>query len=86
MSRVNPRASSGIERSGDDRDYHGRETRQIRSRCLEELRREGFLQTYVWQDAPGTLYPQHTRATETTHVVLGRRHDLDEQCPQGGRS
>src|SRR2546429_6285360 len=25
-----------------------------------ELQRQGFLQTCVWQDAPGTFYPEHT--------------------------
>ena len=39
-------------------------------RLSEELQREGFLQTYVWQDAPGTLYPEHTHAQETAHIIL----------------
>jgi quercetin dioxygenase-like cupin family protein len=36
----------------------------------EALQREGFPQTYVWQVAPGTLYPEHTHATETAHIIL----------------
>jgi quercetin dioxygenase-like cupin family protein len=34
------------------------------------LEQEGFRQTYVWQDAPNTSYPDHTHATETAHVIL----------------
>lgn len=36
----------------------------------QQLKREGFLHTYVWQDGPGTLYPDHTHATETAHIIL----------------
>ena len=31
---------------------------------------EGFLHTYVWQDAPRAFYPDHTQPTETAHIVL----------------
>ena len=24
----------------------------------------------MWQDAPGTLYPEHTHAQETAHIIL----------------
>jgi quercetin dioxygenase-like cupin family protein len=34
------------------------------------LKREGFRQTYVWQDAPNASYPDHTHAAETAHVIL----------------
>jgi quercetin dioxygenase-like cupin family protein len=34
------------------------------------LEREGFRQTYVWQDAPNASYPDHTHPTETAHVIL----------------
>jgi uncharacterized cupin superfamily protein len=34
------------------------------------LEREGFRQTYVWQDAPNASYPDHTHATETAHIIL----------------
>ena len=34
------------------------------------LQQEGFRQTYVWQDAPNTAYPDHTHATETAHIIL----------------
>ena len=36
----------------------------------EGLRSEGFRKIYVWQDGPGTYYPEHTHATETAHIVL----------------
>jgi quercetin dioxygenase-like cupin family protein len=35
-----------------------------------QLHREGFHHTYVWQDAPGAAYPDHTHPTETAHVIL----------------
>ena len=48
-----------------------------------ELQRQGFLQTCVWQDAPGTFYPEHTHRTETAHIVLERRDELDDAWPHG---
>ena len=48
-----------------------------------ELQRQGFLQTYVWQDAPGTFYPEHTHRTETAHIVPERRDELDDAWPHG---
>jgi mannose-6-phosphate isomerase-like protein (cupin superfamily) len=35
-----------------------------------QLRSEGFLHTYVWQDGPSAFYPDHTHATETAHIIL----------------
>ena len=35
-----------------------------------QLHSEGFRTTYVWQDAPGAFYPEHTHATETAHIIL----------------
>jgi mannose-6-phosphate isomerase-like protein (cupin superfamily) len=36
----------------------------------KQLHAEGFARTYVWQDSPNTLYPDHTHATETAHIIL----------------
>ena len=36
----------------------------------EQLRREGFAETYVWQDRANASYPDHTHPTETAHIVL----------------
>ena len=36
----------------------------------QQLKREGFSHIYVWQDGPGTLYPDHTHTTETAHIIL----------------
>jgi len=36
----------------------------------KQLQREGFGQTYVWEDGPNIYYPGHTYANETTHVIL----------------
>ena len=36
----------------------------------EQLHREGFRHTYVWQDAPDAAYPNHTHAAETAHIIL----------------
>ena len=35
-----------------------------------DLQREGFARTYVWQDGPNTIYPDHTHDTETAHIIL----------------
>ncbi|HEX5482773.1 MAG TPA: cupin domain-containing protein [Terriglobia bacterium] len=34
------------------------------------LHGEGFAITYVWQDAPDAIYPEHTHSCETAHVIL----------------
>jgi len=40
-------------------------------RSLErKLQSEGFATTYVWQDAPGAKYSEHTHETETAHIIL----------------
>jgi mannose-6-phosphate isomerase-like protein (cupin superfamily) len=31
---------------------------------------EGFAHTFVWQDGPNAHYPNHTHASETTHLIL----------------
>ena len=36
----------------------------------EQLRKEGFRHTYVWQDGPNTHYPEHTHEKETAHIIL----------------
>jgi quercetin dioxygenase-like cupin family protein len=36
----------------------------------EQLRREGFLHTYTWQDRPNAYYPDHTHAALTAHIIL----------------
>lgn len=41
------------------------------ARSLEsQLRSEGFLHTFVWQDGPGAFYPDHTHAGLTAHIIL----------------
>jgi mannose-6-phosphate isomerase-like protein (cupin superfamily) len=35
-----------------------------------QLKRDGFRNTYVWQDAPNAFYPEHTHETDTTHIIL----------------
>jgi len=35
-----------------------------------QLRAEGFARTYIWQDAPGAEYPEHTHPVETAHIIL----------------
>jgi quercetin dioxygenase-like cupin family protein len=40
-------------------------------RALErQLRDEGFRRVYVWEDSPHALYPDHTHAVDTAHVIL----------------
>jgi quercetin dioxygenase-like cupin family protein len=36
----------------------------------DKLHAEGFRYIYVWQDAPGTSYPDHTHPETTAHVLL----------------
>lgn len=36
----------------------------------EKLIEEGFTNIYVWEDAPGAFYPDHTHPRVTAHVVL----------------
>ena len=43
----------------------------VNQKLLEhELRSEGFLRTYVWQDGPYAYYSSHTHPVETTHIIL----------------
>jgi mannose-6-phosphate isomerase-like protein (cupin superfamily) len=46
----------------------------------QQLHREGFLHTYVWQDGPNAHYPDHTHAAETAHIIL----DGEMTLTQGG--
>jgi quercetin dioxygenase-like cupin family protein len=36
----------------------------------EQLEKEGFANTYVWQDGPNAYYPDHTHEEETAHIIL----------------
>jgi quercetin dioxygenase-like cupin family protein len=40
------------------------------AKLAQQLRAEGFGNTYVWQDRPNASYPDHTHATETAHIIL----------------
>ena len=35
-----------------------------------QLQREGFSHTYVWEDGANARYPDHTHRTETAHIIL----------------
>jgi quercetin dioxygenase-like cupin family protein len=35
-----------------------------------QLRREGFSETYVWEDGPNAFYPEHIHPMETAHIIL----------------
>ncbi|HEX2715821.1 MAG TPA: cupin domain-containing protein [Candidatus Acidoferrales bacterium] len=40
-------------------------------KCLaQQLHKEGFAHTFVWEDGPNTQYPDHTHPTETAHIIL----------------
>jgi quercetin dioxygenase-like cupin family protein len=47
-----------------------------------QLHGDGFLHTYVWQDAPNAFYSDHTHSAETAHIVL----DGEMTLTQGGKS
>jgi mannose-6-phosphate isomerase-like protein (cupin superfamily) len=64
-------------------------------KLAQTLQREGFRDTYVWQDAPNAEYPDHTHATETAHIILSgemtitmngetRTYGAGERCDVGG--
>jgi mannose-6-phosphate isomerase-like protein (cupin superfamily) len=36
----------------------------------DELRKEGFKHTYVWQDGADTWYPDHVHAKGTAHMIV----------------
>ncbi|HEV8385150.1 MAG TPA: cupin domain-containing protein [Candidatus Acidoferrales bacterium] len=36
----------------------------------EQLRREGFTNIFVWRDAPGAFYPDHTHDALSAHIIL----------------
>ena len=36
----------------------------------DQLKREGFSRTYVWEDGPHARYGNHTHPTETAHIIL----------------
>jgi mannose-6-phosphate isomerase-like protein (cupin superfamily) len=36
----------------------------------EQLRRQRFSRVYVWQDAAGALYREHTHEGLTAHIIL----------------
>ncbi len=36
----------------------------------QQLDREGYRRIFVWTDAPGARYPDHTHPGETAHIVL----------------
>ena len=43
---------------------------------MAQLRDEGFSDVFVWTDRPDTVYPDHTHATETAHVVMDGAIDI----------
>jgi quercetin dioxygenase-like cupin family protein len=36
----------------------------------KKLHAEGFKEVYVWQDGPGTFYPDHTHSETSAHIIL----------------
>ena len=44
-----------------------------------ELEAEGFSHTFVWQDAPNALYPDHKHSGVTAHVILDGEMTLTMQ-------
>jgi mannose-6-phosphate isomerase-like protein (cupin superfamily) len=39
-------------------------------KLAQDLRAEGFRQTYVWQDGPNAFYAEHVHNEETAHIIL----------------
>lgn len=40
------------------------------SALKRQLAEEGFSGIFTWSDRPGAVYPDHTHAGETAHIVL----------------
>jgi quercetin dioxygenase-like cupin family protein len=47
----------------------------------EQLEREGFRHTYVWEDLPDAHYPSHAHPILTAHIVLSGEMTLT--TPEG---
>jgi quercetin dioxygenase-like cupin family protein len=45
-------------------------SRANESEHQKQLEAEGFSHTFVWQDAPNALYPDHKHAGLTAHIIL----------------
>jgi hypothetical protein len=43
-----------------------------------QLHREGFLQTFFWQDGPNAFYSDHTHPVETAHIILNGEMTLTQ--------
>jgi len=52
------------------------------SELRKQLAAEGFAHTYVWQDGPRALYPDHTHPGLTAHIIL----DGEMTLTSGGKS
>ena len=52
------------------------------SELRKQLVAEGFAHTYVWQDGPRALYPDHTHPGLTAHIIL----DGEMTLTSGGKS
>jgi mannose-6-phosphate isomerase-like protein (cupin superfamily) len=44
-----------------------------------QLRSEGFVHTYVWQDEANAFYEEHTHDCETAHIILEGRMTLGQR-------
>ncbi len=38
-------------------------------RLLKQLKKEGFLHTFIWKDEPNTLYPQHAHKGKVSFYI-----------------
>jgi quercetin dioxygenase-like cupin family protein len=54
-------------------------TQTSESEHRRQLEAEGFSHTFVWEDAPHALYPNHTHAGLTAHIVLDGEMTLTTQ-------
>ena len=42
-----------------------------------QLEKEGFKNVFLWRDAPGTFYPEHTHSGVSAHIVLEGEMELE---------
>ena len=46
--------------------YKGMSEKEV----IELLKKEGFSRVYVWEDSPGSFYPDHTHSYLSAHIVI----------------
>jgi len=49
---------------------YGKYTKMSEKDIIGLLKKEGFSRVYVWEDIPGSFYPDHTHEYYSAHIVV----------------